>query len=98
LFIASQITTDPVMKALLTTFCFFALALMTLRAQSVENIIEKHLEALGGKERLRDLKSAQISATVSVAGFEVKAVTTVLQNTGIRIEQEVQGMKLIQAY
>ena len=74
------------------------MSLTTLSAQTVAEIVSKHINALGGEDKLSKLKSAQIVATVAVATFEVKGTTTVLQNKGIRIEQEIQGMKMIQAF
>src|SRR5690606_30001805 len=79
-------------------FLSLAMSLTTLSAQTVAEIVSKHINALGGEDKLSKLKSAQIVATVAVATFEVKGTTTVLQNKGIRIEQEIQGMKMIQAF
>lgn len=86
------------MKKLQVLLFAFLFAITGTYAQKVEDIIDKHIEALGGSTNLANLKSAQIDATVSVASFSVKGTTTVLQNKGIRIEQEVQGMKMIQAF
>lgn len=85
------------MKTLLNLIITILIAIPTY-AQTVDEIIEKHIEALGGKDKLRQLRSARIDAVVSVSSFEIKSTTIVLQGQGVRSEQEIQGMKIIQAF
>lgn len=86
------------MKKLTYTLCLLFIPILTIQAQTVDDVIEKHIEALGGKAKLSKLKSARIDAMVTVSGFDVKSTTTVLQNEGIRSEQEIQGMTIVQAF
>jgi hypothetical protein len=74
------------------------LCITSVQAQTVDEVVEKHVAALGGKEKLSKLKSLQIDAVVTVNSFEVKSTTTVVQNKGVRSEQEIQGMKIVQGF
>lgn len=68
-----------------------------LYAQKVEEILGKHIEAMGGKEKLSALKSVKISSVISVMGMEMNMNTVVIHQKALRSETEVQGMKIIQA-
>lgn len=86
------------MKQLIKIFVLAIFTYSGTQAQTVEEVVEKHIQALGGKDKLRQLKSARIEAVVVVNSFEVKSTTTVFQNRGIRTEQDIQGMKIIQGF
>lgn len=82
-------------------FAFTFLAVLftqsIVNAQTVDEIIEKHLVAMGGKEKLSALKSVKISSAVSLMGIEMNLNTIVVQGKSLRSETEVQGMKIVQA-
>ncbi|MDB5121752.1 MAG: hypothetical protein JWN56_2970 [Sphingobacteriales bacterium] len=78
------------------TFLFAALALtmsVSAFAQSVDEIVNKNITALGGKEKLNSLKSVKIDATISLQGMEVPSTVVQLNNVGIRSDFTVQGTK-----
>lgn len=78
------------------TFFFVALALATsvsVFAQTVDEIVNKNIIALGGKEKLNSLKSLKMDATIALQGMEVPSTTVALNNVGFRSDFTVQGLK-----
>jgi hypothetical protein len=66
-------------------------------AQTVEDIITKHIKAMGGAEKLSQLKSVRISANMEVMNMQMPVTTTIIQNKGFRTETTAQGMTIVQA-
>lgn len=81
------------MKKLLA-FTFFAVLLVTAHsttAQTVDDIIAKHLTALGGKEKLLTLNTIKMVGSMSVQGADVTLTTTRQNIVGSRTDIEVMG-------
>ena len=74
-----------------------ALGAHSVSAQTVEDIIAKHVKAMGGAEKLSQLKSVKISADMKVMGMEMPVTTTIIQDKGFRTETTAQGMTIVQA-
>jgi outer membrane lipoprotein-sorting protein len=74
-----------------------SLLLTRVSAQTVDEIIDKHVTAMGGAEKLSQLKSMKIEASMQIMGMEIPTTTTVVQERGFRSETDVQGTKIIQA-
>ena len=76
-----------------------ALAALTIgvsaRAQTVEEIVNKHIEALGGKEKLNGMKSISIEADLEIAGNQASSVTTILYGKGSYSSVDFGGQKII---
>ena len=66
-------------------------------AQSVDEIIAKHITAMGGADKLSKLKSVAIIANMEVMNMEMPVKITVVQDKGFRTETTVQGMTIVQA-
>ncbi len=62
------------------------------QAQTVDEIIDKHIEAIGGKEKLMALKTIKMDGNMSVQGFEVGIVNTTAHAIGNRTDISVPGM------
>jgi hypothetical protein len=76
-------------------FCLFILALVMVQfsyAQTVDDVITKHIEAMGGKEKLMGLKTVKMEGSLTVQGFEVGVNITVTHNVGARTDISVPGM------
>jgi len=71
-------------------------ASITVNAQTADDIISKHLDAIGGKEKLAQVKSIVIEATVNAMGNDAPAKTTLLVGKGFKTETEMMGQQVVQ--
>lgn len=67
-------------------------SLQSIKAQTVDEIVDKHLTAMGGKEKLGLLKSVKMTGNLNTQGFDVAISVTVLQGVGSRNDISVPGM------
>jgi hypothetical protein len=74
-------------------FCSFI-----AKAQTAEDIIAKNLDAMGGKNKIGQVKSIYTEGTVQVMGNDNPTSTTILNGIGIRSESEFNGQKFIQVF
>src|SRR5206468_12941955 len=77
---------------LLTTLVCFA----SLHAQTADKVINKHINAMGGKDKLSKLKSIHMDMSMQMMGNDLPASVTIVEGKGYRSESEVQGQKIIQ--
>jgi hypothetical protein len=78
-----------------------ALSVLTLNAvhaQSLDEIIDAHLKALGGKDKLAAAKTLSIEGKVQMNGQEFPFTIKTVNKVGTRFEIEIMGDKLIQVY
>ena len=68
------------------------------KAQTADDIIGKYVDAIGGKDKLGQMKSVYTEATVNVMGSDNPASTTLLVGKGYRSEADINGSKIIQCY
>src|SRR6478752_6777566 len=87
------------MKSLQVAFLGITLmGSVTLQAQSVDDIISKHVEAIGGKEKISGLKSIYKEEAVQVMGNEAPSTTYIVDGKGFKSEVEFGGQKIIQCF
>ncbi|MDP4129276.1 MAG: outer membrane lipoprotein-sorting protein [Bacteroidota bacterium] len=67
-----------------------------IRAQTADEIINKYFDAIGGKDKIAELKSFHSENTVDVMGNEGPSSVTILNDKGYRLESEFSGKKIIQ--
>lgn len=76
----------------------FALMVMALvfaqfaQAQTVDDVINKHIAALGGKENLSKLQNVITEGSLSVQGVEIGVTLTLVNNKLARQDISVNGM------
>ena len=80
---------------LLATTVLFAAA---LHAQTVDEIISKHIEAIGGKEKLGQVKSIYSEISMEVMGNQSPVTEYTLEGKGFKSEAEVNGSKIISCF
>jgi hypothetical protein len=80
--------------------CSFFTALLcsalSIHAQTADEIIAKHIEAIGGKEKLSAITSVRIESTVQIMGNDAPGSTVIVNGKGFRNESEFNGSKIIQ--
>ena len=69
-----------------------------LQAQTTDEIIAKHVEAIGGKEKLSQVKSLYAEISMEVMGNQAPVVEQLLEGKGFKSEVDFQGSKIIQCY
>ena len=75
-------------------FCLFIMVMVFAQfaqAQTVDEIIDKNITAMGGKEKLASLKSVKMEGNLSVMGNDVALVITTLHGAGMRADISVMG-------
>ncbi|MEI7424339.1 MAG: hypothetical protein WCK18_19715 [Prolixibacteraceae bacterium] len=66
-----------------------------LYGQTAGEVIEKYLSAIGGKEKISNIKSFYFEGKMQVMGMEVKSKTTVLNGMGWRQEIDMMSQNQI---
>ncbi len=74
------------------------LSVTALQAQTVDEVIGKYFDALGGKDKIAQVKSIKMESTVSFMGQEGPSKITILNNKGYRAESDIGGKQMIQVY
>ncbi len=77
------------LKVLLPAFLFFLAFSAT--AQSADEIVDKYVTAMGGKEKLSSLKSVKMEGTMNIQNNDIGITITKVQNTGMRVDMEIMG-------
>lgn len=65
-------------------------------AQTAEDIIAKHIEALGGKDLLSKINSMYTESTISVMGNEAPSITYYVNGKAFRNEIDFNGQQIVQ--
>jgi hypothetical protein len=73
-----------------------SLSIGSTQAQSVDEIIGKHIDALGGKSVLNAVKSIYVESTVEIMGNEAPSTTYILNGKGYKNELDFNGTKIVQ--
>ncbi len=77
------------------TFIAFAslFAVSTISAQTVDEVINRHIDSLGGKEKIEKIKNVVMEGSLTVQGMSISVTTTVVQNKLMRNDISVGGSK-----
>jgi hypothetical protein len=87
------------MKMIKTTL--FAVATMlasVTHAQTADEIISKHIDAIGGKEKLSQVKTLYVENSVEIMGNKAPVIDYLLAGKGFKSETDFNGSKIIQCY
>ena len=69
----------------------FALITLSATAQTADEIIAKHTEALGGIEKLKLLTTAKKSGTVATPNGDFPLTESIVHGKGYRVDLEIMG-------
>ncbi|MBB3840249.1 hypothetical protein FHS57_004269 [Runella defluvii] len=67
-------------------------------AQNVDEIVDKHVAALGGKDKLNSVKSLIIERSLAVQGMEIPNKTILVVGKAARSESSVMGNTMVQVF
>lgn len=68
-----------------------ALSGFSVSAQTADEVVNKHIAALGGKDKLASLQSVRMNGNMNVQGNDFGITITRVQNTGMRVDMEIMG-------
>ena len=74
------------------------IAVSVLNAQTVDEIITKHTQAIGGKEKLSQLKSLYTENSVEVMGSSVLQKEYLIEGKGYKAEVDFNGANIVSVY
>ncbi len=67
------------------------------QAQSIDEIVNKHIEARGGAEKLKGIKTLVIENSMTMQGMEIPMKQMIATGRGLRMEISVMGNEMITA-
>ena len=84
----------------LTKRSFFVLAttlaFSSLHAQTADDIVNKYVTAIGGKDAIANVKSVVMQGSTEVMGGEGNTTVTIVVGKGYKTESDFNGQKVIQ--
>jgi hypothetical protein len=80
-------------KQFITLLAIMALPVLTF-AQSADEIISKHVAALGGADKIAAIKTMQYDQTMSVQGMELTSKTVYIIGKSVRNDVSVMGQQI----
>lgn len=61
-------------------------------AQSAEEIVAKHIEAIGGADKWKSVNSIKASGNISAQGMEIPVTLTIVNKKAFRMDLTIMGM------
>ncbi len=68
---------------------------LNIQAQTADEIIEKYITAIGGKEKWKQVMSMKVNGFIEVQGIKINFTQQAIHNVGVRVDAEFQGQKII---
>lgn len=85
-------------KLVIATLVIFIITSMNfVQAQSLDDVLKKHFKAVG-QDKLVSAKSYYMKASLNQMGMELPMTMIMKRPNKFRVEMEMQGQKMIQAY
>ncbi|MES2892902.1 MAG: hypothetical protein V4725_12835 [Bacteroidota bacterium] len=84
-------------KVLLHSFILmgFVCAVFTTSAQTADEVIDKYLTAIGGKDKWKKINSLKMDGQIEVQGLEIPFKVQAINLKGLRVDAEFQGNQII---
>src|SRR4051794_21568573 len=71
---------------------------VSLSAQTADEIVQKYIDAIGGKQAISQVKSISMETSVQIMGNDAPSKTVILDGVGYRTDMEFNGAKIVQCY
>lgn len=85
-------------KAIALTFLACAALSISASAQTVDELVKKNIEARGGLEKLKAIKTMRITGKIQSGGMTIPLVLQIKRPGMVRGDATLQGMALVRAY
>lgn|SRR5215510_4295755 len=85
-------------RALTLAVCLIALSCIHATAQTVDDVIKKNIDARGGLQKIKAVKSVKASGKITQQGIEIPLTLQQKRPGKVRIDATFQGKSLVQAY
>ena len=79
-------------RKLLFAAMLMFLSIATAHAQTADEIINKHIEAIGGKDAWKKVNSLKMTGSIMAQGTEISVVSSTLEKKGARQDITLGGM------
>lgn len=79
-------------------FGLFAFAVVSVQAQTADEIIQKYANAVGGLENFNKVKTAKWTGTLSTQGMDLPITIQIINGKAVRSDVQVMGQSVINAY
>ena len=66
-------------------------------AQTVDEIVAKHIEAMGGADKWKAIKAMEMNNKFSVQGMDIESKTVIVNGKSLRTDISVMGQEIISA-
>ncbi|MEP6725911.1 MAG: hypothetical protein ABJC98_08855, partial [Bacteroidota bacterium] len=86
------------MKKIISFLSLVLFIAAVLHAQTADEIVNKHIDAIGGKDKIKQITSVYLEGTTQVMGNENPTTITILNGKGYKSESDFNGQKAIQSY
>jgi hypothetical protein len=63
---------------------------------TADEVVSKHLAAIGGKDAINQVKSVTMDTSVQVMGNDLQSTTVILDGVGFKTETDFNGSKIVQ--
>jgi len=85
-------------RKVLMSLCAVALLAVSAFGQTADELLEKNLKAMGGKDKLEALHSVRMTGKMKMGPMEAPFTITKARPTEVRFDFTIQGMTATQAY
>jgi outer membrane lipoprotein-sorting protein len=80
------------------TFLLAVASISISKAQTADEIVNKYVDAMGGKDKLEQVKTVYIENTTQAMGNEGPSTTQIINGKAYRLDFEISGQKSTQVF